>query len=212
MRICKVLTVWLVGIGLLISAPATWAATEAEVAAQSQRALTKDEIRIKEADCTMPTSGETLNGVPSGIHAVRVEISQQRFLALFMFDGTITGKKKDVTRLYPALPLGGIGARDMCDVAQVGIIPSDLSTSKQILVAFRLRPGLNLAKDYPNSTPHIRQNRQLLTMPTSDFALITFTDAKQVGEIIAAMANWDRVVPRAYYYLSHKKLYVPLRK
>lgn len=204
--------VWLVGLGLLTSTPDAGAETEAEEAAQSQRPLTAAEISQREADCALPTSGEQLTGTPPEIRAVRIEISKQDFVGLFIFDGTVKDKVLKATEVFPELPMGGIGDRDVCSSAVAGIMPTHPSNTKSVLMTWRLRPGLDLAADYPTAAAQISQNRQILPIPASGFALIKFEHATQASGIVAQLANWDMVEPNGYYFFTNDKLYVPLRE
>lgn len=212
MKKVRSLGLWLVGLAVSVSAPDALAQTEAEVAALSQRPLTASEISQREADCALPTDGEEIAGVPAGIRAVKIEISDQNFVGVFVFDSTIENKVIKATAVYPELPMGGIGERDICTSAVLGAIPSHPSNMTSLVMTWRLRPGVNLEADYPTAAAQIRQNKQLLHIPTHSFALIEIAHATHANAIVAELAKWQGVIPNGTYIVTNDKLYVPLRE
>lgn len=211
MKKVRYLGLWLVGLVALASAPGALAQTEAEEAALSQRPLTPAEISRREADCALPTDGEELADVPPGIRAIKIELFDQYFIGVFVFDSTIKNKVVKATEVYPELPMGGIGARDICTSAVIGAMPAHPTKMKSLVMTWRLRPGVDLAADYPTAAAQIRQNDHLLQISGYSFALIEIAHATEANAIVSKLAKWDRVKTDGVYIVTKDKLYVPLR-
>ncbi|MCR9138184.1 MAG: hypothetical protein NXI27_19455 [Alphaproteobacteria bacterium] len=211
MKKLRLLGLWLVGLIASASGPNALAQTEAEASALSQRPLTAAEIGRRATDCALPTAGEDLTDLPSGIPATKIEMPDHVLVGLFFFDSIIENRTLKAVEVLPELPMGGIGERDICTSVVAGLMNGNPSDKDLLLMTWRLRPGLDLAADYPTAAAQIRQNDQILFIPASPFAVIEIAHATQAGEIVAKLATWDRVKTTGFYLVTKDKLYVPIR-
>jgi len=206
----RFLALWLVSLIAWASGPDALAQTEAEAAALSQRPLTEAEISRRATDCALPTAGEDLTGLPSGIRAAKVDMPDQILVGLFFFDSVIENKTLKAVEVLPELPMGGIGERDICTSVVEGLMNGDPSDKDLLLMTWRLRPGLDIAADYPTAAVQIRQNDQILFIRASPFAVIEISHATQAGKIVEELATWDRAKSTGFYLVTKDKLYVPI--
>lgn len=196
-------------IGLLLMSDAR-AQTEAEAAAASQRELTETEKIRRDSDCRLPTGGDVLSQFGSAISATRVSLPAQRILVLIIYDTTGSTETHPVkVAPYPDLPSGGIGGRDICDTVVFGEIAGMQNLTA---VGLRLRPGLDLEKDYPTALPQIRENGQVTVFQASEFARIDIADGSQVPLFVTALADQPMIAADRRFFLIENSLYVPLRR
>ncbi len=196
--------------GLLsLAGPKAQAQTEAEAAAASQRKLTEAEWSRLEKDCPLPAGREMLSGFPAGITATRVSLPEQNFLGLIIFGLTGDSAGNSRVDVFPALPRGGIGKRDYCDTIVYGEIAA---TPHSAVVGLRLRPGLDLRKDYPTSLPQIEQFGQWAAISAMGFARIEIADAKEAPWVVAKIADLQMIASDRLYFVVDQNLYVPLRE
>lgn len=200
----RILTIGFAIIGVLLMSDAR-AQTEAEAAAASQRELTEAEISRLETDCRLPSEGEVMNQFGNAIPATRVSIPEQRILLLIRIDATDPEK---ITP-FPDLPSGGIGSRDFCErvfFGNVAVMPNVTA------VGLRLRPGLDLERDYPRAFAQIQEHQQVSVIPASDFARVDIADSDQAPLFVTALADQPMIATGQRYFLIDKSVYVPLRE
>ena len=119
-------------IGLAFHVPSAWSqSTEAEQAAESERALTPNEVEIRAADCRLPTSQVGAISLSLSQIAPVIFAEDQLFLVLAVY-GNVKGSDGPYTNLepFPYLPKGGIGFRDIFEETTLYYVPGIFSVNK----------------------------------------------------------------------------------
>jgi len=193
--------------------PSAQADTEAEIASETQRPLTDAEYNRLLTDCRLELSGEALEGFPSDLTVTRITLAEQRFLPLITIysDPDDPSENNSFISAYDTLPKGGIGRRDFCAMTQVGKIPEPGSRIVHIIVALRLRPGLDIERDYPTVFAQIRERGQFMRLPASGFALIDVSAIEDRDALVVRIANNSMLDRESVYLVIDDHLLMPLR-
>jgi len=86
------------------------------------------------------------------------------------------GASDAAIRKFPNLPSGGIAGRDNCGIVVFQGIPSALPYGAESVIGLRLRPGLDVATDYPTAWPLLSKARQIWNFPGGSFIAVAEAD------------------------------------
>ncbi|MCV6587236.1 MAG: hypothetical protein OIF47_17040 [Marinibacterium sp.] len=157
------------GLSFGLSAP-SHALSPSEQAAQSERPATQAERRVHKTECAFSVKGGKRTTIARSVSAQITTLPEMRLLKLLDVQ-TQPGGKASV-RKYKDLPNGGIAGKDFCGPVQIAnLTPNPRVGDVSNILALRLRPGLDLRRDYPTTSRAIFRNDQLLTLPAGRYAV-----------------------------------------
>lgn len=196
---------------LNLSVPhAAQAETEAEAAAKSERRPTQAEIKRLQKQCPLPETGEPAPGFPADLNATKVHLPAQRYVFLVTIsEKPGTNGQKTVVSRWPDLPRGGIGSRDYCGSMTLEVVPDADEVAKAIF-GWRLRPQLDLQKDYPTAFGTLTQGNQYLLVGSGDYMFIRLERADQSTGVMERLKGNSEVPPGTPYFTMGNGLYIQL--
>jgi len=152
--------------------------SEAEKAAMSKRTLSAEERSTRTKECKFEPKIIGRIKLTESLDASTAHLPALSFLAIATV--VYEGPQKNTfgIKAYELLPNGGIGARDICEPIKIETFRRPTRNNDVILVsALRLRGGLNVAKDYPNTSKSIAAD-QLLKVSAGTYALLDLSDGQ----------------------------------
>lgn len=186
--------------------------TEAEAAARTQRALTQAEVDRLTRDCPLPEPAADSADQPDLPNARTVSLPETVFLPLLVYRQVQTDGRRDakISR-FGDLPYGGVGLRDFCESVSLVRFPPYGRNGVMSVLALRLRPGLDLAADYPTAFAEMRKRSQLARIEAGRYARIAIED-KSVLDEISTRPNAFGGIDRSRIALQTKSaVYLPLK-
>lgn len=206
-------TLLMLFMGGAINATPVSAETEAETAAQTQRPLTEDEARRAVKDCLLPEPDGEVDHSISGAAFRRVRLSPQQFLGLLVYRST--PRNGDTLSAFRHLPLGGVGARDICGGATFSRLSFDGADVTIEIAGLRLRPDLELAVEYPSVFAELRRRKgQLQRAGAATYAVFEATpgDRERAKGLARRLRDAGLAEADALYFADRDKIYVELAK
>lgn len=206
--VCAALFAWLT---VTETAPAA-AETEAEAAARAESPLTAAERSRLAADCRLPAGAPAAVEAPPGARGRVVSLDAQTVLKLYLFYPPKPGDDAKVdARPYPYLPAGGIGARDFCSRLFVTRFPPLRPDRPMSAMGLRLRPGLDLAADYPTAHAEIVAKRQVLRIDAGDYLAVQIEDFARVDALAAVLGDYAAFDVSKPFLVMDRVVYFPLK-
>lgn len=178
--------------------------TGAELAAAAGAPLSAPEQTVRDADCRLPGT-TTADGAPAS-SPVRVRLEEQRVLTEHSVEHSRTGEVQFIQ--FRPLPFGGVGAADACGFGEIAFIGKDAP----LYGGSRVRPGVDLAADYPATIDRVRRNKgRLQVLPAGDYVVVPgvkLPDARKYAQRLSedGYASPDRplLVQSGYAFIPVK--------
>lgn len=188
------------------------ALTEAERVAVSDRPPTAAEVERLERECAVQP--EPFDDV---------ELSLERPLGLARLPGTrvlavfaviASEEVPDRARIsgFPRLPNSGIARREFCDMVRVVAYPRPRPGTPGQVTGLRLRPGLDLAADYPDAAAEARRRGQLLELEAETFVSVSLEEPGEIEALLSSLAATGLIPPAGRYLVVGKRLLAPLAR
>jgi hypothetical protein len=95
---------------------------------------------------------------------------------------------------YPDLPHGGLSRMDFCDLLQIVRLDQPIPvsiTNVGRLQGLRIKPGVDLPRQYPNAYAKMREVGQFLDLPAGAY----FVLSEEHADLIGTLPGIDRNVP-----------------
>ena len=178
-------------IALLAASPALAQTTQAERVSLGEEEPSIERLQRFQADCSAWLRAGTETEV-DGVIGMVTFFTEMRILQL----GGVVGETDQDA--YPVLPHGGIGGTDFCDRVLVQLPEGETLTLNGTAYAqvsgVRLRPGLDLAADYPAADAILVENDQVRDLGEGSYFALPSTSDAPTSQAFADLIDFSRPV------------------
>lgn len=197
----------------MFSLPAHAVDTEAEKAAQSERAITKAEATRLKAGCeNLFTHRDEVLFTGDGFEVRKVLLKPQHFLKVIFYKTADKKTGQEKISKAPDLPKGGIGTRDLCGGAVFWSFPPRKENALKSLIALRLRPELDIKEHYPTAFQQISRFDQIINLEAREYGLVVLKDGQKDTDVISNLSNADFLDVKENYFSIGRYLFLPLKR
>lgn len=148
------------------------ALTPSEKAAKHNLPPTKQESALLKKECSLSFKSVEKRKIDKGVTAKIVKLSEVTILTSvrWVYNGSAKGTYSIQT--FTDLPNGGIAAKDFCSAVKIQA-KSDPKRKGDVLaiIGLRLRPGLDLTRDYPTAARKIKSKKLIETFSAGKYAV-----------------------------------------
>ena len=142
------------------------APSEAERAAQAERALTPEEIARRRTGCALsPVPDGTVRDVLGRSEVPAVRLPAIRVLSLIQLRRTGPAADDHAITRFDPLPFGGLGSRDSCGMVELRDL-ADPSRAGPLIasIGLRMRSDLDILRDYPTTGAEMLHRDQVVAL------------------------------------------------